>query len=28
LEAVCNEITAPIKVDIKATMGIEFTPMC
>jgi len=26
-EAVCNEITAPMKVDIKATMGIELIPI-
>ena len=26
-DAVCNEITAPIKVDIKATIGMELIPI-
>jgi hypothetical protein len=26
-DAVCKEITAPIKVDINATIGIELIPM-
>jgi hypothetical protein len=27
LEAVCREITPPMKADIKATRGIEFIPI-
>ncbi len=27
LDAVCKDITAPMKVDIKATIGMELIPM-